>query len=285
MENAIAVSEKWSLEIINDNTHSHNFKAVLFDFDGTLSLIRSGWQDVMLPYFCEEFFCSLPELKSNEAEIRSMIKEFIDKLTGKQTIFQCKQLKDEIEKRGGTAKEAIEYKNEYIRRLLLKISNTKNGLNDKSISSSDYIVRGANNFLDLLQNAGLKLYCASGTDQPQVRDEAHLLGLDKYFGDNIYGALDEYAEQCSKEVVIKNLLEKHGIKGEELLSFGDGFVEIELVKNAGGFAVAVATDELNKCGVDTEKRLRLLSAGADAVIPDFENYNELFEFLFNNKGE
>ena len=25
---------------------------VLFDFDGTISLIREGWQKVMIPYFC-----------------------------------------------------------------------------------------------------------------------------------------------------------------------------------------------------------------------------------------
>ncbi len=272
----------WDIEIINQSAHSHGFKAVLFDFDGTLSLIRSGWQDVMLPYFCEEFFASLPHLINEEADMKIMIKDFIDKLTGKQTIFQCKQLKDEIEKRGGKARDAMEYKNEYIRRLLLKIENTKKGLTDNSLSPELFTVRGAADFLKLLKDSGLELYCASGTDQPQVKEEAKLLGLDKYFGDNIYGALDEYAEQCSKEVVIKNLLDSHGIKGEELLSFGDGFVEIELVKNVGGFAVAVATDEINKSGVDKDKRVRLLSAGADAVIPDFENYKCLFDFLFKS---
>ena len=271
----------WEIEVINEVSSSHKFKAVLFDFDGTLSLIRSGWQDVMLPYFCEEFFNSLPHLIDEELQIIEMISDFIDKLTGKQTIFQCKQLKDEIEARGGKAKDPMDYKNEYIRRLLLKIHNTKAGLASSELSPLPFIVKGGEEFLKKLKNYGLELYCASGTDQPQVIEECSLLGLNKYFGNNIYGALDEHAEQCSKEIVIKNLLESHGIKGEELLSFGDGFVEIELVKNVGGFAVAVATDEVNNCGVDKKKRERLLSAGADAVIPDFENYEALFGFLFN----
>ncbi len=271
----------WEPEIINRPNDFHKFKAVLFDFDGTLSLIRAGWQEVMLPYFCEEFFDSLPQYKNDEASITEMIRDFIDRLTGKQTIFQCKQLKDEIEKRGGKAKEAMDYKNEYIRRLLMKIESTKKGLADKSLDPLLFIVNGAADFLEMLKNHGLELYCASGTDQPQVRQEARLLGLDRFFGENIYGALDEHAEQCSKEVVIKNLLDSNGIKGEELLSFGDGFVEIELVKNVGGFAVAVATDEIHKSGVDEDKRLRLLSAGADAVIPDFGEFNKVFEFLFN----
>ncbi len=273
-------NSEWTLEVINEVSASHKFKAVLFDFDGTLSLIRSGWQDVMLPYFCEEFFDALPHLINEETQIREMISDFIDKLTGKQTIFQCKQLKDEIEARGGKAKDPMEYKNEYIRRLLLRIQNTKKGLASNSLSPLPFIVKGGEEFLKKLKTAGLELYCASGTDQPQVIEECSLLGLNKYFGENIYGALDEQAEQCSKEIVIGNLLESHGIKGEELLSFGDGFVEIELVKNVGGFAVAVATDEVNKCGVDQKKRLRLLSAGADAVIPDFENFDELYNFLF-----
>ena len=28
--------------------------AVLFDFDGTISLVREGWQQIMTPYFADE---------------------------------------------------------------------------------------------------------------------------------------------------------------------------------------------------------------------------------------
>ena len=65
----------------------------------------------------------------------------------------------------------------------------------------------------------------------------------------------------------------------KVLSFGDGFVEIELVSNLGGYPIAVATDESRKMGIDTWKRDRLVKAGAGAVIPDFECAERLVDFI------
>lgn len=270
-----------SLEIIREVSKGRKFKAALFDFDGTLSLIREGWQEIMIPYFCEEFINSLPNRTETDQEISELVTEFVDELTGKQTIFQCMQLKTEIEKRGGTGKDPMDYKNEYLRRLFLRIEDKRKALADGSACAEEYLVKGAYDILKALKENGIDVYCASGTDQPQVIEEATLLGLHEFFGNNIFGALDEQVQQCSKELVINRLLQEHNIKGEELLSFGDGFVEIELVHNVGGYTVAVATDEKNKCGVNQEKRKRLIRAGADAVIPDFTNANELVNYLLN----
>lgn len=271
-----------NIEIINKKADNRIFKAALFDFDGTLSLIREGWQEVMVPYFFEEFRYSLPDSALSDNEIISIITEFVDRLTGKQTIFQCMALKDEIVTRGGVAKEPMEYKNEYLRRLFLKIESRRNSLCNKTAEPADYMVSGAEDILVELKKNGIDIYCASGTDQPQVREEASFLQLDKYFGENIYGALDEKSDQCSKEVVINRLLNEKSINGNELLVFGDGFVEIELVKNVGGYAIALATDEKNKAGIDEAKRKRLISAGADIVIPDFSNASALIRYLINN---
>lgn len=270
----------WSLEVIAPVEKGRQFKIAMFDFDGTLSLIREGWQEIMIPYFCEEFFDSVSNCKESNEEVLKLVTDFVDELTGKQTIFQCMQLKAEIEKRGGKAKEAMDYKNEYLRRLFLKIESKRQGLADGSISPEELLVKGSQEFLTALKDKGIEIFCASGTDQPQVIEEAKLLGLDKFFGDNIFGALDEHASQCSKELVIKRILKDKNVSGENLLSFGDGFVEIELVKNVGGYAVAVATDEKNKRGVDKHKRERLLAAGAHTVVPDFENSNALIKHLF-----
>lgn len=270
-----------SLEIIRDVAAGRKFKAALFDFDGTLSLIREGWQEIMIPYFCEEFINSLPARTETDEEITALVTDFVDELTGKQTIFQCMQLKHEIESRGGTGKDAMEYKNEYLRRLFLRIEDKRKALADGTSSPDEFLVKGSYEILNALKENGIDVYCASGTDQPQVIEEATLLGLDKFFDNNIFGALDEQVQQCSKELVINRLLKENNIKGEELLSFGDGFVEIELVHNVGGYTVAVATDEKNRCGVNPEKRERLIRAGADAVIPDFQNTNELTNHLLN----
>ncbi|HEY1858742.1 MAG TPA: hypothetical protein VGG61_00195, partial [Gemmataceae bacterium] len=111
------------------------------------------------------------------------------------------------------------------------------------------------------------------------RHEAELLGVTPFFGPHIYGALDDY-QNFSKQMVIERILRDNELRGEELLGFGDGFVEIEEVKRAGGVAVAVASDEVNRRGVNTWKRDRLVRAGADLVIPEYRRHAELLRYLF-----
>ena len=127
---------------------------------------------------------------------------------------------------------------------------------------------------------GLPIYLASGTDLSAVKREAELLDVARYFGGHIYGALDDY-KQFSKKIVIDRILQEHAITGRHLLSFGDGYVEIENTKQAGGLAVAVASDEANNGSgnVDEWKRERLLGVGADAVIPDFRDAIPFVDYL------
>jgi hypothetical protein len=108
--------------------------------------------------------------------------------------------------------------------------------------------------------------------------EARLLGLTPWFGEHVYGALDDYPN-FSKRMVIEHILRAHGLRGEELLGFGDGFVEIEEVKRVGGVAVAVASDEVHRRGVHARKRDRLVRAGADLVIPEYRRHERLLGYL------
>ena len=63
----------------------------LFDFDGTLSLIREGWPDIMVPMFVE----MLPALPGEtDADRRRLCLDDIMRLNGKQTIYQMIQLAD-----------------------------------------------------------------------------------------------------------------------------------------------------------------------------------------------
>jgi hypothetical protein len=109
-----------------------------------------------------------------------------------------------------------------------------------------------------------------------------LLGVADYFGEHIYGALDDY-KNFSKQMIIARILREHGLSGEELLGFGDGFVEIEEVKRVGGVAVAVASDEVNRRGVNAWKRQRLVRAGADLVIPEYRRQERLLQYLFGEE--
>jgi hypothetical protein len=125
------------------------------------------------------------------------------------------------------------------------------------------------------------MYLASGTDEVFVKQEAELLNLTSFFGKHIYGALDDY-KQFSKKMVIERILRENGIQGAHLLSFGDGYVEIENTKDVGGLAIAVASDEANNGSgrFDAWKHKRLLGVGADVVIPDFRDAEPLLKRIF-----
>ena len=93
---------------------------VLFDFDGTLSLIREGWPVVMLGMFEE----MLPGRAGDTSDaVRQMLFDDMMKLNGKQTIYQMIQLAERIKERGGDPKEPLWYKKEYLRRLNERIQS------------------------------------------------------------------------------------------------------------------------------------------------------------------
>jgi phosphoglycolate phosphatase len=253
---------------------------VLFDFDGTLSIIREGWPVVMLGMFVE----MLPGQAGDSADaVRQMLFDDMMKLNGKQTIYQMMQFAERVKERGGKPQEPLWYKHEYLRRLNQKIEDRLVGLKNKSVAAEKHLVFGSIALLDDLKRRGLKLYLASGTDEQFVKAEAELLGLTKYFGDHIYGAKDDY-KSFSKKMVIDRLLNENGIDGRKLMAFGDGYVEIQNTKEAGGLAIAVASDEAcNGSGrIDEWKRNRLVGVGADVVIPDYRDSGALLRKIFGN---
>ncbi|MGA1236144.1 MAG: HAD family hydrolase [Limisphaerales bacterium] len=250
---------------------------VVFDFDGTLSLIRQGWPEVMIPMFVE----MLPRQESDTDEsLHRLMFDDIMRLNGKQTIYQMIQFAERVKERGGSPREPLWYKHEYLRRLNVRIDHRIQGLKSGTIQPNDLLVHGSSTLMDCLQQAGLNLYLASGTDEIYVKQEATLLGLDRYFGPHIYGALDDY-KQFSKKMVIDRILRENNVDGQSLLSFGDGYVEIQNTKEVGGLAVAVASDEAhNGSGnMDEWKRQRLKGVGADIVIPDFRDALPLMNLI------
>ena len=265
------------IEIINEDIERGRIRAALFDFDGTISLIRQGWQDVMIPMMVE----ILAELNTGESEeeLYELVRDFVTRLTGKQTIYQMIELARQVELRGATPRDPLEYKHEYLRRLWERIKDRVQGLKEGRYTPEEMSVPGSLDMVRALKERGVELYLASGTDRPYVLDEARCLGLDKYFGDNIYGALDDY-KNFSKAMVIQQIIREHNLSGPEFVAFGDGFVEIENAKEVGGIAVGVASDEVRRQGIDQWKRGRLIEAGADIIIPDFREHQRLLKYLF-----
>ena len=253
---------------------------VLFDFDGTLSLIRQGWTEVMVAMFVE----ILPARGTETMDdLRGLAYEDIMRLNGKQTIYQMIQFAERVQERGGQPRDPLAYKREYLHRLNETIAARIEGLRTGAIHPDALLVHEARPVLDDFRCRGLPLYLASGTDAAFVKQEADLLDLTRYFGERIYGARDDY-KTFSKKLLIDRILSDNRISGEQLLSFGDGYVEIQNTKEVGGLAVAVATDEArNGSGAfDEWKRQRLLGVGADVVIPDFRDGQALLKDILGS---
>lgn len=266
------------VECLNPGATASRARVAIFDFDGTLSIIRAGWEDVMVPMMVE----ALLDLKSGESEqeLRAIVEEFVGHLTGRQTIYQMIEFADQLKKRGGNPLDPLEYKHIYLDRLNVRIKDRLEGLRAGRIPPDEMIVPGGRRLLDTLRERGLTMYLASGTDQQYLREEARLLDVYDYFDGGVFGALDDY-KSFSKKILIEKIIAESEYRGEEFLGFGDGFVEIENVKQVGGVAVGVATDEPDCVEVNPVKRKRLADVGADWIVPNFNAYDELMAALFS----
>lgn len=270
-----------SIEILSHSLERGRIRAALFDFDGTISLIRSGWQDVMIPLFVDEL-AACPEAEGRDT-LLSVVRDFVDTLTGKQTIYQCLRLADEVKRRGGRPAEPLEYKYRYLDALGERIQWRLDGLADGSIEPAELRVAGSRELLENLRARGITCYLASGTDEPFVLAETEALGLTELFDGGISGAQDDY-RRFSKAQVIERILADHDLHGPELVAFGDGYVEIENTVAVGGIAVGAATDEEHRAGIDAWKRDRLTGAGAHIIVPDFAEHEALMAYLMGELG-
>jgi len=265
------------VEILRPGFASGTARHCLFDFDGTLSLLREGWQEVMAPMMVD-ILMQTPKHESREA-LAVLVRDYVDQLTGKDTIYQMIRLTEEIRARGGEPLDPLAYKYRYLELLWQRIAHRVQGVKEGSIPREQMLLPGSIELLEALRARGVVCYLASGTDIAFVRDEAEALGLTPYFRGGVYGALDDW-KSFSKAILIQRILSEHNLQGNELLGFGDGFVEIENVATVGGVAVGVASDEVHPGRVNEWKRQRLANAGAHMIVADFTCHDELMGLLF-----
>lgn len=265
------------IELITNRLPKGRIKAAVFDFDGTFSTLRCGWERVMKPLMLESI--SGGKKEAYPPELEEKVDNYIDTSTGIQTVYQMQWLKEETEKAGfgSEEKDAWYYKDEYNRRLMEEIKGRIKSLETKEKSPDDFLIKGAKEFLKMLIDSGIEVYLASGTDHKDVVKEASALGVADKFTE-IKGAPERKAA-CSKEAVIKMILEEKNLPGEALLLVGDGKVEIALGKECGAFTIGAATDEEHLEGLNPVKRERLIKAGADIIIGDFQNLTALKNWL------
>ena len=253
-----------------------SLKAVLFDFDGTISTLRYGWESIMEPMMLEM-------ISANSEPDQSLIdevKRYIDQSTGIQTIYQMQWLAEAVKKNGQNLSAPDDpwwYKAEYNRRLMVPVEERKALIRNGKKAQDDYLIKGSITMLAALKEKGIKIFVASGTDDADVKREAKVLGVSGYF-DIIAGA-PAGKTACSKEAVLKELLENQGFKGGELAVVGDGKVEIALGREVGAVTLGLATDEEKRFGINETKRQRIIKAGAHAITGDFTDLDEIISWL------
>lgn len=265
-----------SLELLHpDHLPQGNIRAAIFDFDGTFSTLRCGWEKVMRKLMIELIS------GGNEYDIalENKVDAYIDSSTGIQTVYQMQWLKDEVEKAGyGQDDHDIWwYKDLYNTRLMEEVGRRIHRLETGKDSPEQYLIAGAVEFLQYLRNAGIAVYLASGTDHKDVVHEATALGVADMF--SVIKGAPERQIACSKEAVLQMLLEDSGLPGGNILLIGDGKVEIALGAKNGAYTLGVASDEKKLRGLNPIKRNRLQAAGADAIVGDFENLTTIRNWL------
>ena len=277
---AMSLSENTiGIELLKAVVPRPKISHAIFDFDGTVSWLRHAWPEIMADLYREY----LPLRKDETADMlgESIIGEILA-LNGKPTIHQVIRLQELAAKRGVATPEPESLRQAYQRLLDEKIRERSARIVSSEVERDSYAVFGVRNLLERLRERGVKLYVLSGTVEHRVREEAELLDVAKYFDGGINGSPSDGESSFTKKGVIERILREERIQGDQLLSFGDGRIEIANTKEVGGLAVAVASNEdVNGCGImDPWKRAQLADAGADIAIADYRETEALLQALF-----
>lgn len=251
---------------------------VVFDFDGTLSWLRHGWPKIMTDVFRAHL---PPRPGETGEETTALLNGIALGLNGQPTIRQMIRFAELVRERGGAPLDPETMRQEYQDRLDREIAARAASIRSGRVPQDAFVVAGARPLLETLSRHDLTLAILSSTIEERVKEEAELLGLSSYFGNRIHGGTGDPAK-FTKRAVFDRLLAELDLRGTQLLSFGDGPVEIAETKALGGTAIGVCSDEEeNGSGrMDPFKRQQLLAAGADAVIADFRDTSTVLAGLF-----
>ena len=273
------------IEIVDQWNQELKIEYAILDHDGTLSTLREGWEHIMRPMMVKAVlgkkFITADE--SLFQKVQDRVSDYIDKTTGIQTLVQMKGLLDLIrEFRCVPEKEMLDefgYKKIYNDELLDMVNVRENKFRNGELGLEDLTIKNAVLFLQRLFDAGVKLYLASGTDEEDVKKEAEALGYAHLFEGRIFGAVGDVTKEA-KKIVLDRILNTIGESSYgKLITFGDGPVEIRETRKRGGISIGIASNELRRFGLNINKRVRLIKAGAHVIIPDFSQLDRLLTLI------
>jgi phosphoglycolate phosphatase len=234
-----------------------SLKLAIFDFDGTLSLLREGWATIMARQGVELLE---DESRFTELELAMLM------LSGKPSILQMRKLIELAQAAGKPHPTDTELLKQFQERLA-HILDTRLA----AVASSPrgaFCVPGTFEYLDRLRSRGLHLALVSGTLKDYVVAEAEQLQLSAYFGDDLF-APEANDSAFTKLVVIRQLMQKYDVTGPQLIGYGDGYAETVAVRELGGYAVGLATRDIGEEGLHPMKAEMLHKLGADVLVPNY----------------
>ena len=259
-----------SVELVRTDIPRGHFRAAVFDFDGTVSLLREGWSRLMAEIGLEH----LGDATSLEYLEREMLL-----LSGKPSIHQMRRLAEIIAEHTGRSADPDAMLKVFVPRLIALSAERQTRILSGGDQPAAWTVPGTSALLANLRRRGVTLLLASGTDIAFVKRECDILGVAEFFGERIHGPA-ENTPDFSKRTVIEEFLKELGLPGEALLGFGDGYSETVEVKRAGGTMIGVASAEIGVPGINDMKRTMLIELGADAIVGDYVHGDELLDWLF-----
>jgi len=273
------------IELCYGSLPAAEIKHAVFDHDGTISTLRQGWEQIMAPVMVKAVLGDAYETADETLyhKVRNRVIDYIDQSTGIQTVVQMEALVEMVKEFGLVPPEKIRdkfgYKQIYNEALMELVNRRIEKFKHGELDIHDYTIKGSLEFLKALKQRGIKLYLASGTDRDDVVAEAEALGYAELFDGGIYGSVGDIAKY-SKKMVIAKIMTENNLRGAELAVFGDGPVEMRECRKRDGIAIGIASDEIRRHGLNTEKRTRLIKAGAHVIVPDFSQHDRLMNLLF-----
>jgi len=273
------------IEIIQRLPDPVRMTHAIFDHDGTISTLRQGWEQVMEPMMIQAIlgrhYATADE--TLYARVVKRVRDFIDRTTGIQTLVQMQGLVKLVREFGEVPAaeilDEVRYKKIYTDALSGLVQARFAKLHRGELDVTDFTMKRAPEFLVRLHQAGVKLYLASGTDVEDVIREAEALGYAPLFEGRIYGAVGDATKEA-KRIVLDRILNDIGPANvKQVVAFGDGPVEIRETHKRGGLTVGIASEELQRFGLNPAKRSRLIRAGAHVVIPDYSQLPDLLRLL------
>ena len=278
------IIEGTEIEIVRDLSAGSAIRHAIFDHDGTLSTLREGWEQIMGPTMVRAVLGPRYQ-DADEAlyhKVVDRVNHFIDKTTGVQTLVQMQGLVEMVREFGCVAPEDIldmhGYKAVYNEQLLVMVHQRIEKFHRGELSAEDFQLKNAHPLLEALRARGVKLYLASGTDQADVIAESEALGYAHLFEGRIFGAVGDITVEAKRDV-LERIIRENDLNGPQLVTFGDGPVEIRETRKRDGITVGVASDEVRRFGLNLVKRSRLIRAGADMIVPDFSQLDRLLAVL------